>query len=115
MLGGQGEGQPHRHPLGDVVEGDGQHQQGGAAPGGGQALRLLGIGVEVGQQGIHSPKEQHPQHKAPRGGQPAGGAGGLGLLDGGEEQAEHRGRHHHPGGEPQKDPLEGWGGPSPDQ
>ena len=115
VLGSQGEGQAHRHPLRDVVQGDGQHHQGGPAPGGGQALGLVSVGVQVGEQTVQAPQEQHPQKKAARGGEPAVPPGGLRLLNGRDQQTEYRGGHHYAGGEPQKHPLKGGAGPPADK
>ena len=103
--GGQGEGDAHRHPLGDVVHGDGQHQQSAAAAGAVPGSLEKG-GGQMGEKGVHGDQEQDPQNGAPGGGEPSGQPGLLRRLDGRDEQGPHAGRDHHTGGKAQQELME---------
>ena len=71
VLGGHGEGQPHRHPLRDVVQGDGQYDHGGAAQMGGQPFRIAAADVEMGGEPVQDHEESPPSRNPP----PTGRAG----------------------------------------
>ena len=60
-----GEYHAHRHPLGDVVEGDRQHQHGQPLEAAVWALRLLTAQVQVGDQLVHQQQKGHAQQKSP--------------------------------------------------
>ena len=70
------------------------------------AFRPVGPHVQVGQKSVQGQEKSHPQQEPSRRGEPPGHALGLRLLHGGDQQAPHRGRHHHSGGKAQKDPLD---------
>ena len=105
MLGRQGKGKAHGHALWDVVQRHRENQQGGALPRGGVPLWLVGAQVEVGHHRVQGHEKAHPQKKAPRRGQPARNTLAFRLLNGGDQQAPHRGSHHHAGGKAQENPL----------
>ena len=97
-----GEHHAHCHPLGDVVEGDRQHQHGQPLEAAVGALRLLAAQVQVGDQLVHQQQKGHAQQKAHRRRQEGQPPQMGGLVHGGDEQGPHRGGHHHPGGKAQK-------------
>ena len=87
------------------MQGDGQHQQRGAFPRGGNAFRSGRARMQMGQQGVHRHQEKDSQQESARSGQPARHAGSLRLVNGRDKQAPYGGGDHHPGGKPQKNAL----------
>ena len=60
----------------------------------------------MGEQDVHPGQKGDAQDGATRRRDPASAAGGLGLLDGGDQKRPHTGGDHHAGGEPQEDPVD---------
>ncbi len=88
----------HGHPLGDVVQGDGQHHHGGALEPAGRALGLAAVLVDVWDRMVQQQQKQHADPKADKRRKKGPMAHGCGLVNGGDEQTPHGGGHHHPGG-----------------
>ena len=101
-LGRQRKGQPHRHALRHIVEGDGRHEQRTLAAG---KIRVP-LPPQMGQGGVQRGEEADPQQQSCGGRQPAGNAEIRRLLNGGQQQTPHAGRRHDPGGKAQHGPLE---------
>ena len=96
---------PHRHPLWDVVEGDGQHHHGGALQPGAGSLCLLAPLVEVGDQVIQTQQEEDTGPEADDRWQKDPDARPSGLLHGGDQQAPDGCSHHNARGKAGEPPL----------
>ena len=105
MLSGQRKGEPHGHTLGDIVEGNGEDQEGGAFQIAPEPLRRPGVEVQVGEEHVQQQQEGRAQDETACGGDPAGLTGGLGLFNGGDEQGPDRGGNHHACGKAEEEFL----------
>ena len=86
----------YRHPLRDVVEGDGQHQHGGPPQAGAGPLRLIAALMQVGDRPVQRQQEQdaHPKASDRREERPPPHI--RRLFHRGDQQAPDGGRHHDP-------------------
>lgn len=64
----------------------------------------------MGEQDVHPGQKGDAQDGATRRRDPASAAGGLGLLDGGDQKRPHTGGDHHAGGKAQHDPVQSGAG-----
>lgn len=102
--GRRAESHPHGQPFGNIVQGNGQHQQRAARQTGGPAVRKALQGMQMRQQDIQktqrnraAQKTEGHRHKTPC------APSGPGQFQRGIKQGPERGRQHHSGGEPQHD------------
>ncbi len=97
-------GDPHGQPFRNVVQGNGQHEQGRAPPGGFDAfsLRQGEPDVQVGQQFVGPPQAQAAQQEPGGGGEPGWDAVGLGHVNSGRQQRPIAGRDHDAAGKPEQ-------------
>ena len=95
MLGRHGKGKPHRHPLGNIVEGDRQHQERRPVQGSPHPFRTLLPQMEMGHQKIQQIQEKAADHKASRRRNPGNPSRLPGLVYGRYQQWPYGSSHHH--------------------
>lgn len=100
-----GKGQPYRHPLGDIVEGDGQYQHGSPLEPGGQAFRRFAVQMEVGQQAVQHHEHRRAQHESASYWENGTLSGLPGHVHSWDEQGPHCRGCHDSGGKAQENFL----------
>ena len=85
----------HGHALGDVVQCDGQHHHRRALELALRRLDLPALGVQVRDDVVEQQQKENADPKAEKRRQKREFSHRRRLLDGGDQQAPHRGRDHH--------------------
>ena len=81
------------------MQGHCQHHHRGAVQPAFRPLRLITSHMKVGNQMVEQEQKQHADPEADKGREEGQLTHALRLLDGGDQQAPYRRRHHHAGGE----------------